>query len=122
MLTLDNPDNLSNNFFLIYVALDTVIQLVQIYEANYPELLRRVFVINAPKIFSIFYSILVPFMNQRTKDKIQIFSHEPKQWKAALLADIDPDQLPFAYGGTMTDPDGNPNCITKAIHFIISKF
>ena len=83
------------------------------YEANYPELLRRVFIINAPKIFSILYSMLVPFMHERTRNKIQIFSHDPKQWKAALLADIDPHQLPVSYGGTMTDPDGNPNCITK---------
>jgi hypothetical protein len=101
---------------LINVALDTVIQLVQLYEANYPELLRRVFVINAPKIFSILYSMVEPFMHERTRSKIQIFSHDSVQWKAALLTDIDPDQLPAMYGGTMTDPDGNPNCITKVIN------
>ncbi|XP_046460719.1 SEC14-like protein 2 [Daphnia pulex] len=95
-------------------AIDAVIQCVQMYEANYPELLRRVFIINAPKIFSILYSIVTPFIHQRTRDKIQVYGHDSKQWKAALLADIDPDQLPVSYGGTMTDPDGNPNCITKA--------
>ena len=57
-----------------------------------------------------------PLMGERTRSKIQIFSHDSRQWKAALLTDIDPDQLPFAYGGTMTDPDGNPNCITKVIN------
>ena len=57
-----------------------------------------------------------PFMHKRTRSKIQIFSHDSMQWKAALLTDIDPDQLPVAYGGTMTDPDGNPNCITKVIN------
>jgi hypothetical protein len=87
------------------------------YEANYPELLRRVFVINAPKILPILWSMVIPFMHQRTRDKIQVYGHDSKQWKAALLADIDPDQLPVCYGGTMTDPDGNPNCITKAINF-----
>ncbi len=55
-----------------------------------------------------------PFLQERTKNKISIFSHEPKQWKAAMLAEIDADELPVSYGGTLTDPDGNPNCITMA--------
>lgn len=56
-------------------------------------------------------------MHEKTRHKIQIFSHDAKQWKAALLEDIAADQLPVCYGGTMTDPDGNPNCITKATTF-----
>ncbi|XP_046460717.1 SEC14-like protein 2 [Daphnia pulex] len=93
-------------------ALDTAIQLVQLYEGNYPELLRRVYVINAPKIFSVLFSMLKPFMHEKTKNKIQIYSHDAKQWKAAILEDFDPEELPACYGGTKTDPDGNPNCIT----------
>ena len=54
-------------------------------------------------------------MDERTANKIQIYSHDSEIWKPALLADIDADQLPVCYGGTMTDPDGNPNCITKVI-------
>lgn len=26
---------------------------------------------------------------------------------------MSPDQLPVEFGGTMTDPDGNPKCLTK---------
>lgn len=77
-------------------VIDTVIQLIQLYEANYPELLRRVFIINAPKIFSILFSMLVPFMHEQTRNKILIFNQDSTQWKAALLADIDPQELPFA--------------------------
>jgi hypothetical protein len=108
-------------FFWFSVALDTAIQLVQLYEGNYPELLRRVYVINAPKIFSVLFSMLKPFMHEKTKNKVQIYSHDSSIWKAALLAEIDPDQLPVCYGGTMTDPDGNPNCVTKVISFFQSK-
>ena len=96
------------------VALETALQLVQFYEANYPEFLRRVFVINAPKIFSLLYSMIKPFMHEKTKNKVQIYSYDAAQWKAALLEDIDPQELPVCYGGTKTDPDGNPNCITMA--------
>ena len=69
----------------------------------------------APKIFSIAFSIVKPFMNENTRKKISIYGQEPEVWKAALLAEIDADQLPVAYGGKMTDPDGNPHCITKVI-------
>lgn len=30
-----------------------------------------------------------------------------------MLKHVDPSQLPVAFGGTMTDPDGNPKCISK---------
>nr|XP_054326298.1 putative SEC14-like protein 6 isoform X2 [Pongo pygmaeus] len=34
-------------------------------------------------------------------------------WKQELTKFISPDQLPMEFGGTMTDPDGNPKCLTK---------
>lgn len=37
----------------------------------------------------------------------------PANWKEVLLKHISPDQLPVEYGGTMTDPDGNPKCKSK---------
>ncbi|KAI9561416.1 hypothetical protein GHT06_012373 [Daphnia sinensis] len=93
-------------------ALDTAMQMLQLNEANYPEFLRRVFVINAPKIFSILYSLAKPFMHEKTRNKVRIYGHDADQWKAALLEDFDPEELPACYGGKLTDPDGNPNCIT----------
>lgn len=34
-------------------------------------------------------------------------------WKEVLLKYISPDQVPVEYGGTMTDPDGDPKCKSK---------
>ncbi|XP_046633860.1 SEC14-like protein 2 [Daphnia pulicaria] len=93
-------------------AMESAIKLIQVYEANYPEYLHRVFVINAPTIFAIGFSMIKPFLNERTRNKIQIFNHDIKQWKAALLTEIDAEELPACYGGKKTDPDGNPNCAT----------
>uniref|UniRef100_A0A0P6EZV9 Cral/trio domain-containing protein n=2 Tax=Daphnia magna TaxID=35525 RepID=A0A0P6EZV9_9CRUS len=93
-------------------ALDISFQMLQMNEANYPEFLRRVFVINAPKIYSILYSLSKPFMHEKTRNKVRIYGHDADQWKAALLEDFHPQELPACYGGTLTDPDGNPNCIT----------
>lgn len=33
-------------------------------------------------------------------------------WQEVLRAHIDPDQLPVAYGGILSDPDGDPRCRT----------
>ena len=33
-------------------------------------------------------------------------------YKDLLLRYIDPDNLPACYGGKLTDPDGNPKCVT----------
>lgn len=34
-------------------------------------------------------------------------------WKQELPESTSPDQLPVEFGGTMTDTDGNPKCLTK---------
>ena len=63
---------------------------------------------------SIGYAIVRPFLHDRTANKIIIYSQEQyEESRNDLLAHIEADQLPKCYGGTMTDPDGNPNCVTK---------
>ena len=36
-----------------------------------------------------------------------------ENWKHTLLEVIDADQLPVHWGGTATDPDGDPCCRSK---------
>jgi hypothetical protein len=52
-------------------------------------------------------------MNEYTLRKIQIIKSDPRKWQPILLASIEPDQLPAHFGGTLTDPDGNPRYATK---------
>ena len=57
-----------------------------------------------------------PLLDKKRKRKMRIFNTNSEEWKKALLEEIDADQLPACYGGSMTDPDGNPNCVTKVIY------
>lgn len=91
-------------------ALDFYTEILSIYEANYPETLEKTFVINAPRIFPLAYSLVKPFLSEATKRKIHILG---SNWKEHLLRYIDEDQLPVHWGGTCTDPDGNPYCKSK---------
>ncbi|KAL7631160.1 UNVERIFIED_CONTAM: hypothetical protein RMT77_018541 [Armadillidium vulgare] len=92
-------------------ALAVVLKFIDIFESNYPEILRCCYVINAPKAFSVAFNILKPFLSEKTLNKIKI--HGKNGWKEGLLKMIDEDQLPVHWGGTMTDPDGNTRCISK---------
>jgi hypothetical protein len=64
-------------------------------------------------LFTVIYNILKPILAQETQAKIKIFGSNKEEWTAALLEEIDADQLPVHYGGTMVDPDGDPKCPSK---------
>lgn len=82
------------------------------YEANYPEILKACYIINAPRVFAIAFGVVKKFLNEYTLGKIQIFPNDPKKWKKVLISHIDGDSLPKHYGGNLEDPDGNAKYTT----------
>ncbi|KAH9514987.1 hypothetical protein Btru_021600 [Bulinus truncatus] len=90
-------------------GLQMYLHLVTLLEDNYPEMLKRMFVINAPRIFPLLYKICRPLISQDTKNKIHVLGSD---CASTLLKYIDADQLPAYLGGNKTDPDGNPRCVT----------
>ncbi|XP_040859523.1 putative SEC14-like protein 6 [Ochotona curzoniae] len=79
-------------------------------EANYPEILKHIIVVRAPRLFPVAFNLIKPYMREETRQKVVILGDN---WKQELHRFISPDQLPMEFGGTMTDPDGNPKCLTK---------
>lgn len=92
---------------------EVVITLIQMYEANYPEILKTCYIINAPKVFAFAFSIAKKFMNEYTLSKIQIYKADPPKWQSAIFSNVSKDQVPAYFGGTLKDPDGNPKLGTK---------
>ncbi|XP_012231463.1 SEC14-like protein 2 [Linepithema humile] len=92
---------------------ELVLALIQMYESNYPEILKVCFIINAPRVFAFAFSIVKKFMNEYTISKIQIYKADPSKWQPMILKVIPKDQLPAHFGGSLTDPDGNPRLATK---------
>ncbi|XP_047418297.1 SEC14-like protein 4 isoform X3 [Sciurus carolinensis] len=117
-------------------AVEVYQQFFAIMEANYPETVKNLSVVrvpglpvwqtdpfvtykilhcyiaamSTPKLFPVAFNLVKSFMSEETRKKIVILGDN---WKQELIKFISPDQLPVEFGGTMTDPDGNPKCLTK---------
>jgi len=65
---------------------------------NYPETLRRVFLINAPSVFTMGWKVAKKFLDPATIKKIVILGTD---FKEELFKAIPPESLPKAYGGTL---------------------
>ncbi|CAL8072768.1 unnamed protein product [Orchesella dallaii] len=75
--------------------------MVRYFEANFPEYLRAVFVLNAPYVFSIAWRLVKPLITGNTHEKIKfVYSNN---YEKEILKYVDPDQLPEAYGGTLPE-------------------
>ncbi|XP_041456907.1 SEC14-like protein 2 [Lytechinus variegatus] len=80
--------------------------VTQLCEQQYPELLHKVVVVRAPRIFPLAYSIVKPFLSEQTRKKIVVYKDD---FENALLDIIDGDILPKYWGGNMVE-DGDPMC------------
>lgn len=94
-------------------AIETYGEILQMFEDNYPEGLKRLFVIKAPKLFPVAYNLVKHFLSENTRQKILILG---ANWQEILLKYIDAEELPVIYGGKLTDPDGDPRCRTRINH------
>ncbi|XP_004086486.1 SEC14-like protein 2 [Oryzias latipes] len=94
-------------------AIETFGEILTMFEDNYPEGLKRLFVIKAPKLFPVAYNLVKHFLCEATRDKIYILG---ANWQEVLLKYIDVEELPAIYGGKLTDPDGDPRCRTRINH------
>lgn len=59
------------------------------------------------------FNLIKKFLNEHTISKICLYKAGSQKWLPKLLDHCDASQLPAHFGGTQTDPDGNPMCVTK---------
>ncbi|CAH8491563.1 unnamed protein product [Heterobilharzia americana] len=85
-------------------------EMMTVLEANYPEVLRICYVINAPPIFGTIFNFFKPLLSKLTQEKIHVLKSD---YRPALLQAFDATGLPACYGGKITDPNGDPQCPSK---------
>ncbi|CAJ1978249.1 unnamed protein product [Sphenostylis stenocarpa] len=83
-------------------------QALQLLQDNYPEFVAKQVFINVPWWYLAFYTMINPFLTQRTKSKF-IFAGTSKS-PDTLFKYISPEQVPVQYGGLSVDfCDCNPD-------------
>lgn len=78
-------------------------------EAMYPEVVRTVFLINAPLLFSGVWTIVQYFVDEGTRVKMHIYSAKSAT-EAALRDRVETKQLPAFLGGELRQPEGDDEC------------
>lgn len=91
-------------------AAECVISSIKQYEANFPELLKTCYLINAPKLFSVAFNIVKKFLDENTTSKIHIYKTGADKWQQQLFSHVDPKQFPKCWGGQLVDKLGDPQC------------
>lgn len=66
----------------------------------YAEVLGKMIIINAPKVFTVIWKLAKKYVPPETMHKIHIYGCDRKEWQPVLYSLIDRDQLPMEYGGT----------------------
>uniref|UniRef100_A0A804NZH8 CRAL-TRIO domain-containing protein n=1 Tax=Zea mays TaxID=4577 RepID=A0A804NZH8_MAIZE len=82
-------------------------QILSLFQDNYPEMVARKVFINVPWYFSVLFSMVSPFLTERTKSKFVIAREgnvAETLYKGVLLATpnrrfIRPELVPVQYGG-----------------------
>lgn len=78
-------------------AISVFRQTLAIDEAYYPERLHCLYMINAPWFFTAIWSMIRPWIDPVTANKIQILGSD---YMTVLREEIADDQIPPLYGGT----------------------
>jgi len=78
-------------------------------ERIYPEVVRTVFLINAPMLFSDVWQIVQYFVDEGTRVKMNIYS-SASATKAALTDRVEIPELPAFLGGELRQPEGDDEC------------
>lgn len=89
-----------STFPTVYSLVREVSGIAQNY---YPEMLGKMYIINAPMLFTAVWNLVKPMLDEVTVKKISILG---SSYKSALLETIDADCIPGYMGGTCQCPEG----------------
>ena len=78
--------------------------IIGVSQDNYPEMLGKMFIINAPKIFSMLWKFISPMLEQHTRDKISVMSNK-STWLPKLQELMESGDIPVFLGGTDSSLD-----------------
>lgn len=87
-------------------------KVTAISQNYYPETMGKMFIINAPLIFTTVWALVKGWLDARTVSKIEILGG-PAEYEPRLLAEIGAASVPQQYGGTLDVGELYPSVLQK---------
>lgn len=91
-----------------YSAFNVVKEASSVAQDYYPEMLGKMFIINAPTLFSGLWVMVKPYLDEATVKKISILGG-PQYYLPELKKYVDEDKIPSTMGGTCNCEGGCEN-------------
>ncbi|XP_019723944.1 SEC14-like protein 1 [Hippocampus comes] len=89
-------------------GLKALLRIIEVVEANYPETLGRLFMLKAPRLFPVLWTLVSPLINENTRKKFLVYAANDYKGPGGLVDYIDQAFIPdFLGGDCMCDiPEG----------------
>lgn len=99
-------DYYSYKSFTYKPAITYILETQRMFDENYPDVLKSVTVINAPKIFALLFALIKPMLPKETLDKLTIFGRNEDAWKEFFVQKEFPmHKFPSRWGGSLQGSD-----------------
>lgn len=118
ILVVTNLDGFSVSQVLEKDMLDFCKVLLDMVQNYYPECLEKIYLVNVPLSYYIFWNLIKGFVDSGTRSKIQIVRHN---YKHELLKVIDEENLPFEFGGSCVCHADDGTCLSSKTHPIVEE-
>jgi hypothetical protein len=71
-----------------------LLRIIEVVEANYPETMGLLLIVRAPRIFPVLWTLVSPFIDERTRDKFLLYAGNDYQGPGGLVDYMDPVYIP----------------------------
>ncbi|KAK6035758.1 CRAL/TRIO domain protein [Cooperia oncophora] len=79
-------------------GVQSLLRIIEIVEAHYPETMGQVLIVRAPRVFPVLWTLISPFIDENTRNKFMINSGEVV--KDEISKYVDEQYIPDFLGGT----------------------
>jgi|SRR6218665_552812 len=71
-----------------------LLRIIEVVEANYPETMGFLLIVRAPRVFPVLWTLVSPFIDERTRDKFLIYGGKDYQGPGGLVEYVNKDFIP----------------------------
>ncbi|XP_046855313.1 SEC14-like protein 1 [Xenia sp. Carnegie-2017] len=93
-----------------------LLRVIEVVEANYPELMGRLLIVRAPRIFGVLWTLVSSFIHENTRKKFLIYSGNDYQAPGGLTDYIPEEYIPKFLGGPCECDIGEGGLVPKSLY------